>query len=116
VNWHWHVGNRTANQCAYDHVKQVMKDAKRDWAVTEHMTINGSDYRPDDMELLLRNTIRQGTQFGWEFVSVGNDDNAFTVYKPDWSPKAQIKVVDDRWAQWMEEIRAAAEESRHVGR
>jgi hypothetical protein len=108
VNWTWRVRERKPNQCAYDHVKQVMRETGRDWAVTEHMTINGSDYRTEDMPALLRNTIRQGSGFGWEFVSVTPDSKSnFACYNSDWSPKAQIRVVDENWDRWMAEMRAA---------
>jgi hypothetical protein len=104
VNWHWHVNKRTSNQCAYDNVKKVMKLAGKDWAVSEHMTINGSDYRVDDMEKLLRNTIAQGSLYAWEFTNVANDPDTFSLYNENWTPKALIKVVDDNWQDWMKEI------------
>jgi hypothetical protein len=110
VNWHWHVAQRAPNQCAYDNVRRIMKETGRDWAITEHMTFNGSDYAPHFAEDMLRNTLRQGTQFGWEFTNVAPSDEPFSLYNPDWSPKPLIKIVDDRWDLWIQEIRAAAEE------
>ncbi|MCP4640061.1 MAG: hypothetical protein GY851_06500 [bacterium] len=102
VNWHWHLSTRQPNQVAYDNVRRL----KRNWAISEHMTFNGSDYSPEEAPAMLRNTLRQGTRFGWEFVSVGaGSGSAFTVYNDDWSPKPLIAVVDDNWAAWQEEIR-----------
>lgn len=107
VNWHWRVADRKPNQCAYDNVRLVMKELKRDWAISEHMTINGTDYRLEDMPDLLRNTIRQGTGLGWEFVSVTPSDSPFAVYNPDWSPRPTMAVIDDHWTRWLREIQAA---------
>lgn len=107
VNWHWNLARRAPNQCAYDHVKQVMRETKRDWAITEHMTINGTDYAAKEMEPLLRNTIAQGTRLGWEFVNARADSrDGFCVYEDDWSPKPTMRVVDDNWDRWMAEVRA----------
>ena len=125
VNWTWHVTDRKPNLKAYRRVRQVMKETGRDWAITEHMTINGTDYFPHEMEALLRNTIANSTHFGWEFVDIlaDRDDptlaigavlpNAFkprhfSVYGPDWKSKPSMAVVDDRWDSWMAEIQAAA--------
>jgi hypothetical protein len=107
VNWHWNANKHAPNQCAYDHVRKAMRDQKRDWAVTEHMTINGTDYSVQDMPNLLRNTIKQSTNFGWEFVDVGASKAPFSLYNEDWSPKPTMKIVDDNWDQWMAEIREA---------
>jgi hypothetical protein len=107
VNWHWHNASHSPNQCAYDNVKRVMKETNRAWAITEHMTINGTDYAAADMEKLLRNTIAQSTNFGWEFVDLGASKGDFSLYNPDWTPKPTMKVVDDNWAKWMDEIHNA---------
>ncbi len=124
VNWTWHNHDRTPNLKAYQRVRQIMEETGRDWAVTEHMTINGTDYFPHEMEELLRNTIANSTHFGWEFVDIlpDRDDPSipagtvipgsfkpihFSVYGPDWTPKPAMAVVEDRWDQWMEEIEAA---------
>jgi hypothetical protein len=109
VNWHWHVSKRSPNQCAYDNVRLVMREMGREWAITEHMTINGSDYRVDDMEPLLLNTIEQGTGFGWEFTNVAASAEAFSVYDEAWRPKAQMAVVDEQWERWQEAVRAKLE-------
>jgi hypothetical protein len=106
VNWHWNATKHAPNQCAYDHVRKAMREQKRNWAITEHMTINGTDYSVKDMPALLRNTIRQSTNLGWEFVDVGASNAGFSLYNPDWSPKPTMKVVDDSWDQWMAEIKA----------
>lgn len=105
VNWHWHVARRAPNQIAYDNVYQVMQEKGRDWAVTEHMTFNGSDYSAAIAPAMLRNTIEQSTRFGWEFVSLSNSsDNPFALYNNDWSAKPLIAVVDDNWEAWLKEI------------
>ena len=106
VNWHWNANKHAPNQCAYDHIRKAMREQKRDWAITEHMTINGTDYSVEDMPALLRNTIAQSTNFGWEFVDVGASKAPFSLYNEDWSPKPTMKIVDDNWDQWMAEIRA----------
>lgn len=125
VNWTWHIFERKPNLKAYDRVRQVMKETGRDWAITEHMTINGTDYYPEEMEALLRNTIANSTHFGWEFVDIVADRDDpkvapgtvipgsfkpihFSVYGPDWKPKPAMAVVDDRWDQWSQEIAEAA--------
>jgi hypothetical protein len=105
VNWHWHLRTRSPNQVAYDNVRAVMKITRRDWAISEHMTFNGSDYSPEEAPAMLRNTLKQGTRFGWEFVNVApNSDDPFTVYNTDWSPKPLMAVVDNQWAMWLQEI------------
>ena len=128
VNWTWHNFERKPNLKAYERVRQVMKETGRDWAITEHMTINGTDYFPHEMEALLRNTIANSTHFGWEFVDVvpDRDDpdvlvgqvrpgafkpSHFSVYGPDWKPKPSMAVVDERWYFWMAEIRDVVQSS-----
>ncbi len=122
VNWTWHFDDRHPNAKAYARVREVMNATGRDWVVTEHMTINGTDYFPHEMEALLRNTIANSTNFGWEFVDVAVDNvdpskegevvagsfkpKNFSVYNNDWSPKPSMAVVDDRWDEWISEIRA----------
>ncbi len=108
VNWSWYFPTNSPNQKAYDRVYQVRDALDRDWAVTEHMTFNGSDFvRYDDATLrkILMNTLRQGTRFGWEFVNVANSSkNNFSLYNDDWSPKRVMQVVDDNWDYWMEQV------------
>ncbi|QHI69707.1 hypothetical protein [Tichowtungia aerotolerans] len=125
VNWHWHNLSREPNRKAYERVRQVMDAFDRDWAITEHMTINGTDYQPEEMEELLRNTIRNSTHFGWEFVDLAADMDSpdtpegevlpgnfkpahFAVYNRNWEPKPNMAVVDERWDEWMDEVRTAA--------
>ncbi|MBN2308534.1 MAG: beta-galactosidase [Candidatus Hydrogenedentes bacterium] len=106
VNWHWHVGRRAPNEVAYRNVAAI----GRDWAVAEHMTLNGSDYRPEEVPAMLRNTLERGTRFGWEFVNLGPGTNApFSLYNDDWTPKPLMAEVDGRWDAWMAEVRAGAE-------
>lgn len=112
VNWHWYFPSNEPNQKAYDRVWGVMRERKRDWAVSEHMTFNGSDYvRYTDAELkqILFNTLKQGTRFGWEFVNVGNSKSSFSLYNEDWTPKRVIKIVDGNWDYWLDQIKRIEE-------
>lgn len=105
VNWHWHLGTRAPNQAAYDNVRAVMRETDRDWAISEHMTLNGSDYSPEEAPAMLRNALARGTGFGWEFVHVtANSKDPFSHYNDDWSPKPLIAVVDNQPDQWAKEI------------
>ena len=121
VNWHWHYGNRAPNLKAYQRVRAAMELTGTDWVITEHMTINGTDYHPKEMNELLVNTIRNSTHFGWEFVDIAADTDDpsvpegevvpgdfkpahFSVYDKDWNPKPAMAVVDDNWDDWMEMI------------
>lgn len=105
VNWSWYFPSNRVNQKAYDNVWEVIENTNRDWAVTEHMTFNGSDYSTygdQFLELILENTLKQGTRFGWEFVNIQNswNDN-FSMYGDDWSPKRVMRYVDDHWGYWL---------------
>jgi len=124
VNWHWHYGDRRPNLKAYQRVRQAMAATDRDWVITEHMTLYGYDYHLEDIEGLLLNTIRNSTNFGWEFVDVAADPDGpdvpigtvqpgtfkpahFSVYDKDWNPKPTMAVVEDQWERWMEQIECA---------
>lgn len=105
VNWHWHLGVRAPNDIAYENVYAVMEETGREWAIAEHMTLNGSDFKPEEVPDLLRNALRQGTRFSWDFVNVApNTDDPFAMYHNDWSPKPVMAVVDDNWEEWLSEI------------
>ncbi len=107
VNWHWHLGSRSPHRAAYANVRKVMTETGRDWAVTEHMTFNGSDYTPEEAEAMLRHALSSGTGYAWEFVNVAaSSGDAFSLYRDDWTPKPLIAVVDDRWDAWRREIAA----------
>ncbi len=111
VNWHWHLGKRAPNLVAYENVRAVMSETGRAWAVTEHMTLNGSDFRPKETPELLRNALRQGTRFAWEFTNIAAATNdPFCLYHDDWSPKPTMAVVDEQWDAWMKELRTATDE------
>lgn len=111
VNWHWRSHEHRANECAYTHVREVMRATGRRWAITEHMTLNGTDFRPDEVPAILRNALSHGTKFGWEFVNVGaSTRDPFCLYHDDWSPKDVMRPVDENWAQWQAEIEAAMSE------
>jgi len=113
VNWHWNLATQSPNQKAYDRVWQVKNSTQRDWAITEHMTFNGSDYRSfSDQYLIniLNNTLNQGTRFGWEFVNVINrSTDEFCVYYNNWSPKRPINVVDNYWGYWLHQVKTIEE-------
>ena len=101
LNWTWYFPTNTVNQKGYDRVLEANNSNNRDWAISEHMTFNGSDFTKDDeetLEAILLNTLNQGTRFGWEFVSVSNDTKgSFSLYNDDWSPKKVIGLVDNHW-------------------
>lgn len=105
VNWSWYFPTNSPNQKAYDRVCKVVSEKKFDWAITEHMTFNGSDfvnYNFLELEKILENTLKQGTRFGWEFVNImPNSKDTFTLYNDDWSPKRIISIVDDHWGYWL---------------
>ncbi len=108
INWTWYFPENSVNQKAYDRVRQVKNSTNRDWAVSEHMTFNGSDFSGYDdatLESILMNTLNRGTRFGWEFVNIGNSttDN-FCLYNNDWSPKRVISIVDNNWETWVHKV------------
>ena len=109
VNWSWYFPGNRPNQKAYDRVWQVIRENNRDWAVTEHMTFNGSDfvnYGSSQLEKILENTLSQGTRFGWEFVTISPDSgDSFSLYNDDWTPKRVMAVVDDNWGYWVQKAR-----------
>ena len=125
INWAWCNIERKPNHRAYDRVRQVMQDTGRDWVVTEHMTINGADYFESDMPGLLENTLKNGTNFGWEFVDLAaNRDSKetkpndvlpgdfkpqhFAVYDADWNPNLAMRAVEDNWEHWMKKATATS--------
>jgi hypothetical protein len=108
VNWHWHLASRAPHRAAYATVRRVIAETGRDWAVSEHMTFNGSDYRPEEAEAMLRHALASGTGYAWEFVNLAaSSKDPFSLYEDDWSPKPLIAVVDTRWRDWQREIAAA---------
>jgi hypothetical protein len=107
VNWHWHLGSRAPHRAAYANVRAVMAKTGRDWAVSEHMTLNGSDYQPGEVEAMLRNALSSGTGYAWEFVNLAAaSGDPFSLYQDDWSPKPLMAEVDGRWDEWLQQIRA----------
>jgi len=105
VNWHWHLGRRAPNSLAYDNVRKVMGQTGRDWAISEHMTLNGNTFRPEEVERILTSALDNGTGYGFEFVSVNNSSGStFALYHNDWSPKPLIAEVDRNWAHWKQVI------------
>src|SRR5690606_4605315 len=79
VNWTWYFPENHPNEKAYDRVRRANELYGRNWAVTEHMTFNGSDFNhftDNELRNILKNTLQHGTRFGWEFVSVNNGTEA----------------------------------------
>jgi hypothetical protein len=118
VNWSWCNLERKPNSKAYDRVDEIRHATSRDWAVAEHMTINGCDYEAGEIRDLLRHTLERGTCFGWEFVDIAADTDSedtvpnqilpgdfkpqhFGVYDADWHPKPPMQVVEEHWDEWM---------------
>ena len=105
LNWTWYTPTNSVNQKAYDRVWEAKNSDNRDWAISEHMTFNGSDfstYGNQYLELILENTLKQGTRFGWEFVNISNNSSdSFSLYNSDWSPKRVISFVDEHWGYWL---------------
>ncbi len=109
INWTWNLETKSTNQKAYNRVWQVKKETQRDWAVAEHMTFNGNDFSSltkSQRERILENTLKQGTRFSWEFTNANNStSDGFSLYNDDFSPKATIATVDDRWDYWIERVK-----------
>jgi hypothetical protein len=104
VNWHWNLRERGPNVGAYDNVRRVMQETGRPWAISEHMTLNGNDFKPEEVPSVLRNALAQGTGFGWEFVNPSPSTRSkFCLYNDDWSPKPVISEVDQEWPKWLAE-------------
>ena len=103
LNWHWH-GNGP-NQAGYDRLWKIIKETGRDWAVSEHMTFGGSSGGSNAdqvIDAILLNTLTQGTRFGWDFTNTFNrNDDSFSLYNDDWSPKRVMKNVDNYWGWWL---------------
>lgn len=103
INWHWYGSE--PNQKAYDRVYQVKNQYSRNWAVSEHMTFNGSDWdnlSVKTLEKVLENTLSQGSRWGWEFTNTSpSSTDTFCVYNSDWTPKRQMKLVDAHWGWWL---------------
>lgn len=113
VNWHWHVGRRAPNKCAYEKVRKVMKKTGREWAITEHMTLNGKNFRSNEVKPILNNALKNGTGYGFEFVNVVNSSNdPFALYNDDWSPKPLIAEVDRKWSYWKKVIKKTLSEKK----
>lgn len=109
VNWHWHLVTRSTNEVAYRNLREVMAKGGRDWAISEHMTLNGSDFRPEEVPALLRSTLKNGTGLGWEFVNVcASSADPFSLYRDDWSAKPLMAQVDDHWTEWVREALAGS--------
>lgn len=105
MNWTWNLATKAVNQKAYDRVLKINKDFNRNWVITEHMTFNGNDFTTfsDDILIkILKNTLNQGTRFGWEFTNIVNrNTDDFAMYYDNWNPKRTIKMVDKYWGYWL---------------
>jgi hypothetical protein len=105
LNCHRHHEKQSPNACAYRNVKDAMKRKNRSWAISEHMTLNGSDYKPENVPAILRSALAEGTGFGWEFVNVSaSSKDPFALYNDDWSPKPVMAELDSRWSEWLAQI------------
>jgi len=105
VNWHWSLSRNAANQAAYDKVHEVMVETGRDWAVSEHMTLNGSDFNSFVIKNVMFNTLYNGTRFGWEFTNYRySTADSFTLYNDNGTPKRVMKEIDNYWGYWLEVI------------
>lgn len=106
INWHWADGK--PNQKAYDRVHNADSMYNRNWAISEHMTFNGSDWKGLSYQILnkvLENTLSQGTRWAWEFTNTSpSTDDSFCVYNSDWSAKFHMKYVDDHWGWWLHRV------------
>lgn len=117
INWSWCNIDRIPNLRPYERVHKVMQEQKKDWVITEHMTLNGADYFPSDVEGLLRNTLENGTRFGWEFVDIAPDRDDpltkpndilpsdfkpqhFSLYDASWQPKPVMQLIESNWKNW----------------
>ena len=110
LNWHWRTDAVGPNECGYRNVHDVKRRLGRPWAISEHMTLNGSDYVPAQVPAMLRNTLANGTGFAWEFVNVAAATrDPFALYNDDWSPKPLMAAVDDHWPEWQREVAAAGQ-------
>lgn len=107
VNWHWLYcisGGSTAwtgvpCDLGYDNITDLAR--QRNWAVTEHMTING-DFNASclngtsNTSDMLQHTINKGNTLGWTIVNTRpNSHDPFAVYNSDWSPKCAIAGIDN---------------------
>ena len=105
VNWTWYFPTNSPNQKAYDRVREAMAKNGKDWAISEHMTFNGSDfvqYNNESLERILENTLANGTRLGWEFTNtIPNSADNFSLYKDDFSGKNVINIVDNYWGYWL---------------
>lgn len=114
VNWHWNLSSNKANSDAYKHIQEAQaKNGRSDWVISEHMTLNGSDYVSFNIYNVLRNTIKNSTRFGWEFVNTcANSNDSFCVYYSDWKPKPPMETVEKNWDYWIGQIRAVEAQSK----
>lgn len=105
VNWHWSLSRNAPNQEAYDKVHKVMAETGRDWAVSEHMTLNGSDFTNFNIDKVMMNTLQNGTRFGWEFTNYRySTQDSFTLYTNDGKSKRVIRDIDKYWGYWLHTI------------
>jgi len=102
-NWHWLPGTNTPFELAYD--RAGSRVSAKAWAVTEHMTINGSDFRAAHIPDVLQHTLDRGNAFGWEIVTTTASTTCdFCVYNDDWSPKSVVVEIDTNLACWLSRI------------
>ena len=98
VNWHWM--SRAPYNTGYDTCVPIARTKNQ--AISEHMTLNGSDFVAADVDALLRHTLTKGNKFGWEFVNMRpSSGDPFSLYNDNWSAKPLINVMDSNNAYYM---------------
>lgn len=98
VNWHWY--NRAAYNTGYDLCVPIARTKNQ--AISEHMTLNNSDFVSADVDAILRHTLTKGNKFGWDLVNMRpNTADSFSLYNDNWTAKPVINVLDSNTAAYM---------------
>jgi len=113
IQVNWHTVNGKPHKAAYERVRKIMKETGRNWAIAEHMTMNGDDFAGYTMsmtETMLEGTLNNGTRLGWEFTNVCfSDADSFCVYDAKHNPKKNMRYVDKWWGYWMTRVKEIEE-------
>jgi len=105
VNHHWALQRQCCNTVAYDNVHEINEECGRNWVIGEHMTFNGDDFRYNESEAVLENTLKNGTRMGWEFTNIVNDSGqSFCLYTDNFTPKGAMRMVDNYWGWWLHRV------------
>ena len=100
VNWTWH--NNAPWDVGYDLMTPIAFE--KNIALSEHMTFSGifCPGIPDDADTLLMRTLSRGNAFGWYFINFRPiTSSGGCLYNDDWTPKANIAVIDNNNAHYM---------------